>query len=83
MTKKIRIHLTSTQKAKLNPAASGKDDLAVPSSKDATTAKESAPGGTADLSDSPPASDMNEVRGSGSDLTGSAKPRPTAAVRLF
>ena len=82
LTKKIRIHLTSTQKARLDPAARGENALAVPSPQETTTAEEGAPDNSADPGNSATPSD-SEMRGSGSDLTGSATTRPTADVRLF
>ena len=73
MAKKVRVHLTRTQREEIRkefPKASPKAGAGQPT-------------GPADLDDSAAPINSTEVSGSGSDLTGSGSTRPTAGVRLF
>ena len=73
MAKKVRIHLTAAQKARIRPGAAGEDELAV-----SFQQKTSDP---ADLQTAPAPNDSSDLHGSGADLTGSEPTRPTGVIR--
>jgi hypothetical protein len=93
MTGKARIHLTEAQKAKVDSAASKpkeasdapnlEEDLTLTSWKKATTGNETATSESADPGNPAALSDSTDLTGSGADLTGSGKRRPTAVIRLL
>jgi hypothetical protein len=93
MTEKARVHLTEAQKAKVDSAgsvpkeASGapnpEEDLTLTSWKKAATGNQTTTSESADPGDPAAPSDSTDLVGSGADLTGSGKRRPTAVIRVL